>query len=589
MEENKNELENEVVNTPVETTPEPTVEPVVEPAIEPAVEPAVEQPVESAPVEPTTPEAAPTEPAPEVITLPKPEDTKPKKSKTGLVITILLLLLVVAGVVCYFVFGKGDNKENKDKGGSTVTENNKKNSPYRLSGNGLETFDIQFLKLVGTKENAVYSPFSMKYALAMLNEGTKGDTHDQIEALIGDYKPNKYTNSANLAFGNAFFIRDSFVNDINQDTVKLLQDKYNAEVKTGTFEDPSLVNGWISEKTLGLIKDLVRKEDIEGLDYILVNALGIDMEWTSYFIPKDNPDDIRNNYKTYVTYPNTDFIWTNPDSVFSGKFNNSEKNYQFMQINASYNYYDVVKAHGGEEKYKQEIVDYLVDKCGYSKESSESGASTIIKNITSSYKRFDKSTDFYFYNDEEMKVFAKDLREYDGVQLQYVAFEPLKVSLEDFVKDVNTTKLSLYMNKMKEVKPESFEEGYVTKIIGNIPKFKYEYSMDLKEQLIKLGVTDVFDSSKADLTKLTKSNSFIADALHAANIEFTEYGIKAAAVTVGGGLGGLEPCTYTEKMKVKEINMTFDKPYMYIIRDKKTGEVWFVGSVTEPTEYTSPY
>ena len=574
MEENKNELENEVVNTPVETTPEPTA-----PA-EPAVEPAVEQPVAEAPVE-----AAPAEPAPEVITLPKPDETQPKKSKTGLVITIILLLLVVAGVVCYFVFGKGDNKENKEKGGSTVTENNKKNSPYRLSGNGLEEFDLKFLKLVGTKANTVYSPISIKYALAMLNEGTKGETHTQIEDLIGDYKPTKYTNSANLAFGNAFFISNTYVNEINQDTVKLLQDKYNAEVKTGSFEDPSLVNNWISEKTLGLIKNLLEKEDIQNLDYMIVNALGIDMEWTSYFVPRDNPESIRNNYSTYVSYPNTDFGWVNADSVVSGKFNNSEKNYQVMEINASYNNYDVVKDHGGEEKYKQEIANYLVEKCEYSKDDSVKGAENVYKSVTSSYKQLDKSTDFYFYSDDDVRVFAKDLKEYDGVQLQYVGIEPQKASLENFVKDVNTTKLSLYINKMKEIKPESFEEGYVTNIKGTIPKFKYSFDMDLKEKLEELGVKDIFNQEKADLSKLVKGKSYIAMALHAANIEFTEYGIKAAAVTVGGGAGNMGGCTYTEKMKVKNIDLTFDKPYMYIIRDKKTGEVWFTGSVVEPTEY----
>jgi flagellar basal body-associated protein FliL len=353
MEENKNELENEKLNSQTEAAPVETPKEAATPTA-----PAVEQPVETAPapVEATPAEPAPA-PAPEVITLPKPEEPKPKKNKTGLVITIVLLLLVVAGLVCYFVFGKTDNKENKDKGGSTVTENNKKNSPYRLSGNGLEEFDIQFLKLVGTKDNVIYSPISIKYALAMLNEGTKGESHSQIEDLIGNYKPTKYTNSANLAFGNAFFIRDDFVNEINQDTVKLLQDKYTAEVKTGSFENPKFINDWVDEKTLGLIKDLVRKEDIEALDYILVNALGIDMEWTSYFFPKDNPQGIASNYSAAVSYLNTDFGWYNSDSVVGKTFNNSDKKYQVMDINASYNNYDVVKEHGGEEKYKKEIND----------------------------------------------------------------------------------------------------------------------------------------------------------------------------------------------------------------------------------------
>ena len=36
------------------------------------------------------------------------------------------------------------------------------------------------------------------------------------------------------------------------------------------------------------------------------------------------------------------------------------------------------------------------------------------------------------------------------------------------------------------------------------------------------------------------------------------------------------------KVPVKDIDLTFDKPYMYIIRDKATGEVWFTGTVYSP-------
>jgi len=33
------------------------------------------------------------------------------------------------------------------------------------------------------------------------------------------------------------------------------------------------------------------------------------------------------------------------------------------------------------------------------------------------------------------------------------------------------------------------------------------------------------------------------------------------------------------------IDLTFDKPFMFIIRDKDTQEVWFSGTVYEPTKY----
>jgi serine protease inhibitor len=35
--------------------------------------------------------------------------------------------------------------------------------------------------------------------------------------------------------------------------------------------------------------------------------------------------------------------------------------------------------------------------------------------------------------------------------------------------------------------------------------------------------------------------------------------------------------------------MTFDKPFMYLIINKDTNEVWFVGQVYEPQEWKKNY
>ncbi len=60
-----------------------------------------------------------------------------------------------------------------------------------MSSNNLEDFDLTFLKLETNYQNIVYSPLSIKYALAMLKEGSHGETKAQIEALIGDYQSKK--------------------------------------------------------------------------------------------------------------------------------------------------------------------------------------------------------------------------------------------------------------------------------------------------------------------------------------------------------------------------------------------------------------
>ena len=39
---------------------------------------------------------------------------------------------------------------------------------------------------------------------------------------------------------------------------------------------------------------------------------------------------------------------------------------------------------------------------------------------------------------------------------------------------------------------------------------------------------------------------------------------------------------YNYEVPVKVIDLTFDKPYLFLIRDKDSGEVWFTGTVYNP-------
>lgn len=100
----------------------------------------------------------------------------------------------------------------------------------------------------------------------------------------------------------------------------------------------------------------------------------------------------------------------------------------------------------------------------------------------------------------------------------------------------------------------------------------------------RLGITSVFNEKKADLSNMVTSKNYIDSAEHKANIEFSNEGIKAAAVISTGGMGAAS-CGYEHlfDVPIEEVNITFDKPYLFLIRDKNSGEVWFVGSVYEPT------
>ena len=187
------------------------------------------------------------------------------------------------------------------------------------------------------------------------------------------------------------------------------------------------------------------------------------------------------------------------------------------------------------------------------------------------------------YNDNDVKAFAKDLKTYNGVTLQYIGIMPKNTSLKNYVDGLKSTDVTRIISSLKTIEPSNFEQGKITKIVGNIPLFKFDYELKLKEDLETIGIKDVFDADKADLSKMTSQKAYIGAAVHKADIEFSNEGIKAAAATGAAGYGaascGFE---YLYPVPVEVIDLNFDNPYLFLIRDKDTGEVWFTGTVYSP-------
>ena len=94
----------------------------------------------------------------------------------------------------------------------------------------------------------------------------------------------------------------------------------------------------------------------------------------------------------------------------------------------------------------------------------------------------------------------------------------------------------------------------------------------------------LFDANDIRIYRLF-TKSYIEVAKHGADIEFSNMGIKAGAATIMGGAGGGGSFfEYLWDVPVETIDLTFDKPFLYLIRDKNSGEIWFVGTVYEPIE-----
>lgn len=526
------------------------------------------------------------------------------KVNLPLLIAIFLIIVVIAIVVLKCTVFKDENEDKyienlpfvdivhsgnteNNQGGTDTNRNEKEENktPVKVVTN----FDLSFLKLENSLKNNLYSPLSIKYALNMLADGTSGDSKEQIIKAIEDRDLTKYKTNANMSLANAMFIKETFKDEIKENYGEALKEKYDAEVIFDVFETPEKVNSWVSEKTLNLINNLFN--DVSDKQFLLVNALGIDMEWKNKFL--------RNWEESFFEYKHEAFLLGYPEQVSSHKFDDEKQTVSGMTIAAAVNNYDIVKELG-EDTIKQTVADeyreWMQDFESYDNMPEEEKQKLIdeyiqnglygeglINELNSNYKVSDSSTDFLMHVDDNVKVFAKDLKEYEGTTLQYIGIMPTSEELGMFIKTLDESQINDIIGKLKEIKSENFKEGVVTKITGFIPKFKFDYKLNFKEDLKALGINDVFEQGKANLIKITDNEGvYITDALHKANIEFTQDGIKAAAVTVLGGGGGGGPFEYDFEVPVEEIDLTFDKPYMFLIRDKETNEIWFVGAVYEP-------
>ena len=73
---------------------------------------------------------------------------------------------------------------------------------------------------------------------------------------------------------------------------------------------------------------------------------------------------------------------------------------------------------------------------------------------------------------------------------------------------------------------------HTSKLPITIPKFKVELGLNLKEHLIKMGLSDLFDMSTADLSGISGTKDlYVSDVIHKAFIEVNEEGSEAAAAT----------------------------------------------------------
>ena len=106
----------------------------------------------------------------------------------------------------------------------------------------------------------------------------------------------------------------------------------------------------------------------------------------------------------------------------------------------------------------------------------------------------------------------------------------------------------------------------------SLPRFKYEYKRELKDDLAALGMGIAF-TDFADFSNISNQRLLISRVLHQTFIETNEEGTEAAAATVVEMESTSMPMTTV-------INL--NRPFLYFIRETTTGTIIFMGQVADP-------
>ena len=202
-------------------------------------------------------------------------------------------------------------------------------------------FAFNLFRKTRNTESHVISPLSITYALGMLNNGAEGITREEISKVLSG---GSETDFADVATMNTFcckILTESALLDEDTrvaiaNTLYFNGDRKDIKLKTAFMDaaaayydaKPSVlsfgdeatlgaINQWVSDKTDGMISDLLKPEDMQdpNLVSLLLNAICFKGAWTCQFDEKKTEIAYFNDYQRTATfmYQYNDFLYAAND------------------------------------------------------------------------------------------------------------------------------------------------------------------------------------------------------------------------------------------------------------------------------------
>ena len=116
------------------------------------------------------------------------------------------------------------------------------------------------------------------------------------------------------------------------------------------------------------------------------------------------------------------------------------------------------------------------------------------------------------------------------------------------------------------------------KVVLSLPRFKMTQQFGLSDALTAMGMRKAFDKDAADFTGIEATRGlFLSAVIHKAFVDVNEVGTEAAAATavvVGRAMAIQRP--------QPPIVFRADHPFVFLIRDNRSGGILFMGRVVNP-------
>ena len=176
-----------------------------------------------------------------------------------------------------------------------------------------------------------------------------------------------------------------------------------------------------------------------------------------------------------------------------------------------------------------------------------------------------QTEEFNYTENETLQVLEMP---YQGDRLSMVIFLPKeKKGISQLEDALNLENIKTWLATLRK-----------QEVIVTMPKFKMTAEFELGATLQSLGMTDAFDKQKADFSgiaplTLKEGWLYIDKVVHKAFVDVNEEGTEAAAATA---------VVMTEKAGEPLLIFCADHPFIFIIRDRRSGSILFIGRVMDP-------